>query len=213
MPARLRVDNVTGVRRWAVEAYGHVAAALIWVLLATLRPTLRIRHTGRPAALPDGGLIECAWHEHLPAYFLACLPYRTRYVWMNHPAWYMRPIHVLLRWSGVGTLVLGSSGNDGWAALARVADQVGAGASTFLNPDGPYGPARVLKDGVLELSARTGRPVVALSFHYGAAWRLPTWDGKRVPVPFSTVEVRWAPPVVTTDRERARAAVTEALGT
>ena len=53
-------------------------------------------------------------------YFVAGLPYAKPYVWMNHPAWYMKGIHLYLRLMGVRALVMGSSGHGGRRALEGV---------------------------------------------------------------------------------------------
>jgi hypothetical protein len=116
---------------------------------------------------------------------------------------------------GVRKLVLGSSGHGGRAALAALVPEVRAGLPTFLNPDGPRGPARRVKDGVLELSERTGAPVVPLRIACSRALRLPTWDRKLLPLPGSRVTVTWGDPIRVTSgsREACRAAVARHLGT
>jgi len=51
--------------------------------------------------------------------------------WLNHPAWYMKPIHVLLHLTGVEHICLGSSGNNGMAALENVIGYLKQGYSTL----------------------------------------------------------------------------------
>jgi lysophospholipid acyltransferase (LPLAT)-like uncharacterized protein len=193
-----RVDDLPRPLRPLLAVFGWWAGALLLGVWAVLRLTVRVRHEGRPTTQS----IQCAWHEGLLPYFVACLPYREPEVWLNHPLWVMKPIHVFLRWMGVGQLVLGSSGHGGRRALDELAPLVASGASTFLNPDGPAGPAHVVKDGVLDLGLKTGVPVVALRLQCSAAWRLPTWDRKLVPWPGSTIEVRYSPPRTVTEANR-----------
>jgi lysophospholipid acyltransferase (LPLAT)-like uncharacterized protein len=64
-----------------------------------------------------------------------------------------------------------------------------------ITPDGPRGPVCVLKPGVLALARKTGAWIVPVSIAYSRAWRLGTWDGMLVPMPFSKVTVRYAEPV------------------
>ncbi len=208
-----RVDTVTGLRWLAVEVYGHVIALSARLLFGVIRATARFEHVGAVPAPGTTPPITCAWHEHLPAVFLVAFPARVPTIWMNHPAWVMRPIHLLLGWYGVGSLALGSSGHGGRGALDAVIDAVRGGDVTFLNPDGPHGPAHVVKDGVLDLAIRTGLPVKALSFRYRRAVRAPTWDRKWFPLPGSVVEVCWSEPVTVTaaNREDARARLSVAL--
>jgi lysophospholipid acyltransferase (LPLAT)-like uncharacterized protein len=193
---------------------GTLVAGVLFLLWALLKVTVRVRHTGRPADDVAVSSIECAWHESLLPYFLIRMPYPKAYVWMNHPAWFMKPIHVLLGWMGVQELVLGSSGHGGRAALAALIPSVKAGTPTFLNPDGPYGPAHEVKDGVLDLSIATGVRVLALRFDHSFSIRLPTWDRKFIPLPFSRVDVFYTPIAAVRDdtRNSSRAAIRRALG-
>ena len=126
------------------------------------------------------------------------LPVKTgvEYAWMNHPIWYMRPVHVVLARNGVTKLALGSSGHDGQAALARLVGWLADGCATALAVDGPGGPARVVKRGALELAVRTGLPIVAIRFEYSRALRLPGWDRKWMPVPGSHVAVVESAPLI-----------------
>jgi len=204
-----RVDNLPGVLRPLVAVFGFLCAALLFCTWGLLRATLRVRHLGRPAALAGRPAIECAWHEALLPYFAVAMPYQKPHAWLNHPAWYMRGVHLFLGWMGVAPIVLGSSGHGGRQALEALVPLLAGGASTFLNPDGPHGPAREVKDGVLELSLRTGLPVVALHIRCRRALRLPTWERKVLPLPGSQVEVIYSQPLVVTERNReeARAAL------
>ncbi len=201
--------------RGLVLLYGGVMAALMVLLWGLLKLTVRVRHHHRPPDFGQRQTIDCAWHESLLPYFVAGLPYAKPYVWMNHPAWYMKGIHLYLRLMGVRALVMGSSGHGGRRALEGVVTllQQQPGSSTFLNPDGPYGPAHRVKDGVLDLAQRTGAPVVALRLRCHHAWRGPTWDRKFVPLPFSRLDVVYSPAwhVTPDNREAVRAAIQQHL--
>ncbi len=209
-----RVDNLPHAWRPVLWLGGTLGAGLLALLWGLLKLTVRVRHAGRPGDDVAVSSIECAWHEFLLPYFLVRMPYPRPYVWMNHPAWFMKPIHVLLGWMGVQELILGSSGHGGRAALAALIPSVRAGKPTFLNPDGPYGPAHRVKDGVLDLSVATGVRVLAMRFEHSAAIRLPTWDRKLIPLPFSRVEVFYTTidAVRPDTRDSSRAAIGRALG-
>jgi len=208
-----RVDTVPWPYAGLVRLYGWLTAALIALLWGVLKLTVRVEHVGRSSSFGTGPHIACAWHEALVPYFVAAMPYPRPYVWMNHPLWYMRGIHVFLGWMGVRKLVLGSSGHGGRAALAALTPEVQRGMPTFLNPDGPHGPSRQVKDGILLLSESTGAPVVALHIGCRHAVRLPTWDRKLLPLPGSTITVSHSEPMFVTpaNREACRAAITQHL--
>jgi lysophospholipid acyltransferase (LPLAT)-like uncharacterized protein len=110
-------------------------------------------------------------------------------VWMNHPAWYMKPVHVLLRLTGVEHICLGSSGNGGKEALENVIMYLNEGFSTTIASDGPAGPPAILKPGVLWMSRDAGVPVVPLRFSCSHASRAAGWDRKNIPGLFSKITV------------------------
>ena len=99
-----------------------------------------------------------------------------------------------MRLGGIDT-ILGSTGHGGRKAAEQLVRELRAGRSTGIAPDGPGGPARVLKRGVFHIAAQTGVPIVPLRFTLSRAWQLPTWDRKRLPQPFSTITVRFGKPI------------------
>src|SRR5262249_9356731 len=72
-----------------------------------------------------------------------------------------------------------------WAARAHL---------LAIPPDGPRGPAEIVKPGLVYLASRTGRPVVPVVATARPAWRLRSWDGFRVPRPFARVTVTYGAP-------------------
>ena len=195
-----------GATHLLTTIYGYVVAALNLCVWAILKLSVRVRHIDQPTIFSRQPTIDCAWHHCLAPYFVGAMRYSKPYVWMNHPAWYMKGIHVFLGWMGVGTLVLGSSGHGGRRALQQLVSLLEQGSSTFLNPDGPYGPALVVKDGVLDLAQQTGLPIVAIRICCSQALRLPTWDRKLIPLPGSRVDLIYSSPwyVTAATRESVR---------
>ena len=51
--------------------------------------------------------------------------------------------------------------------------------------DGPRGPRRELKIGVLRLAAWTGKPLVLAAFGHDRPWRFRSWDRFALPRPFT----------------------------
>ncbi|KIH75762.1 hypothetical protein SAMN05660860_02888 [Geoalkalibacter ferrihydriticus] len=85
---------------------------------------------------------------------------------------------------GQGT-VRGSSSRGGAAALRSL---VQAGKEPFdlgITPDGPRGPRRQIKEGVVHLARLTGRGVVPLAFVCSRGHRFSSWDRFLLPYPFS----------------------------
>lgn len=90
--------------------------------------------------------------------------------------------------------VRGSSSRGGVRALIGVMKVLRAGGVAAFTPDGPRGPRREFKGGVL-LAAQRGGAVV-LPLHAGAdrAWRLSSWDRFLVPKPFARVRIAYGTP-------------------
>jgi lysophospholipid acyltransferase (LPLAT)-like uncharacterized protein len=212
--AAVRVDDVPVPLAPAFHAYGYLVGGALHGVVTLIRRTCRLERAA-PAHV-DGPVIDCFWHEHMPAYIATFLPGRPQriYAWMNHPIWFMRPVHVLLALNGVERLALGSTGHGGQAALEKVADFLRDGCSTSLAVDGPAGPPRQLKRGALDLALATGRPLVAIRFEYQRAVRVPGWDRKWLPLPGSAVGAVESAPIfaVHGGAEAARAALLAGLG-
>ena len=206
-----RVDNVPWPLLPLFPVYGYGAAALALLMIVVCRALVRVEWDNIERATGPGRIL-CAWHENVVVYFVVRPPIVNQ-AWINHPYWYMRPVHVVMRWQGVRRIVLGSAGADGRAAVDQLVDALRAGGSTAMFPDGPHGPSRQLKKGVLHLAAQSALPVVPLRFEMTWEVRLPGWDGKRMPLPFSTVRVRCGAPVPVdvADLEGAAGAIEAAL--
>ncbi len=184
-----RVDNIPSLLKPFFLLYSYAAAALLYSVQLFLFLTCRIEKVGAEHPAPHKNHIYCAWHEDLLPYFTVYIRYREPYAWINHPLWFMKPIHVILGWMGMKKLFLGSSGHGGRDAMLQVVEHLKSGHNTFINPDGPAGPYHVLKPGVLNMSRLSGIPIVTIRFELSNYFRLKGWDKKKVPLPFSKIKV------------------------
>jgi lysophospholipid acyltransferase (LPLAT)-like uncharacterized protein len=82
-------------------------------------------------------------------------------------------------------VVRGSAKKRGKEALEDMKDILRQGAIAAMVVDGPLGPAREVKAGVVELARFCRVPIVPVAFLPGNEWILPTWDRTRIPKPFS----------------------------
>lgn len=200
--------------------YGYVAGSLWYLYFLLLRLTVRVRVKGTQSLAADSNYIFCLWHETGPVSFEGWMPRFPAYMrqrphaWMQHPAWYTKPVVVLLSLIGVQRFILGSTGHGGRRAADELVTYLKEGYSTVIAPDGPSGPARVLRKGVLHIALQSGVPIVPLNVSATRCYRTSSWDRKMHPVPFSTINlVVGSPIVVTTDTfEESFEALTRALG-
>lgn len=209
-----RVDNIRLPLSPFFWLYGYGLGFLLYLLVLLLRFTCRIRVEGEELLRDHPGLIYCTWHQNIPCIFVAFHRLRRPQAWMNHPAWFMKPIHVLLWLVGVRRLVLGSTGHNGKEAADRLVGDLRRGYSTLILPDGPHGPAQQLKKGALHMAAQAGLPIVALRVRLSRCFTLGTWDRKRIPYPGSRITLACSPPMFVReeDLEEGAAELGRALG-
>jgi len=199
--SRYQVDDVPVIIRPQFYLCGYGLGLLLFFLFIILRATTKVKISGREKLRKDSNHIFCLWHSDVPLGLVSVTPLipavldRAPQAWMQHPVWYMKPVHVLLRLMGVKKIILGSTGHSGREAADLLLDYLQQGYSTVLNPDGPDGPPFVLKKGILHLSLKSCVPVVALRFSSFSFRELKTWDRKKFPYPFSTIEMNIGEPI------------------
>ena len=90
--------------------------------------------------------------------------------------------------------IRGSSSRRGAAALKEIVKAVTM-ADVAITPDGPRGPRYVLQPGVLAAARLSGAKIMPVHVKFTHAFRLKTWDGFRVPMPFSRVRITFDDPI------------------
>jgi len=112
----------------------------------------------------------------------------------------------------------GSSSRGGAVALRALCNRQRAGDTVGIVTDGPRGPARVSKPGVIGLARLGGTPIVPIGVAARPALRLGSWDRLLLPLPFAAVAFHFGAPIaVPRDSdpeavELARQALDRALG-
>ncbi|MCC6763534.1 MAG: lysophospholipid acyltransferase family protein [Deltaproteobacteria bacterium] len=186
-----------------------------WLIALVL---LLLRWTTRKELLHDHGLydrwragerlIVAFWHEHLV--LMPCFGWWPRVCIMISQHRDGELIARAVRPLGIEA-VRGSSTRGGRGALRRVLAAYREGASLAWTPDGPRGPRRLAKLGVVQTARATGATIVPVGA--AARWhrRLGSWDRMVLPYPGSRITfvvgtpVRVAGDASDTDLEAARA--------
>lgn len=188
------MDNVPPGLRPAFLAYGYGVGALFYLYTAVIHLSSTIEFEGTEHLSQDRNHIFGLWHQFAWPYAVVFRAH-GQHVWLMHPYWYMKPMHVLARLLGVQRLILGSTNNLGRAAADELLAHLRAGASTGLAPDGPCGPARDARKGILHLSARSGVPIIPVRIRCSRSFQLRSWDQKVIPLPFGKITVRYGQPI------------------
>jgi lysophospholipid acyltransferase (LPLAT)-like uncharacterized protein len=90
--------------------------------------------------------------------------------------------------------VRGSSTRGGARALLGAVRELQAGHSIAFTPDGPRGPRRELKPGVVTAAQRGGGVIVPIYAEADRAWRLHSWDRFMIPQPLARVLITYGRP-------------------
>ena len=90
--------------------------------------------------------------------------------------------------------VRGSSTRGGLRALLGAVRELRDGRSVAFTPDGPRGPRRQLKAGVVAAAQRGGGVILPIHAEADRAWRLHSWDRFLIPKPGARVTVTYGRP-------------------
>lgn len=88
----------------------------------------------------------------------------------------------------------GSSSRGGARALLGAVRELQGGRAVAFTPDGPRGPRRELKPGVVAAAQRGDAVIVPLHAEADRAWRLHSWDRFMIPKPLARVWIRYGHP-------------------
>ena len=174
-----------------------VAPTAIRLLGATSRTEIVDGHHLKSLQSADGPFLFCLWHGRI------LLPiYRHRnagHVAMVSLSADGDPTARVLESLGYGT-VRGSSTRGGREAFHALADVVRGGTCGAIIPDGPRGPARQMKPGILYLAQLTGVPILPVSASARPARLLGSWDRFLLPAPFARAVIVYGEPLRVPER-------------
>ena len=90
--------------------------------------------------------------------------------------------------------VRGSSSRGAARALLGAVRELRSGRAVAFTPDGPRGPRRELKPGVVAAAQRGGGVIVPIHARTDRAWRLDSWDRFVIPKPAARITVTYGRP-------------------
>jgi lysophospholipid acyltransferase (LPLAT)-like uncharacterized protein len=90
--------------------------------------------------------------------------------------------------------VRGSSTRGAARALLGAVRELQEGRAVAFTPDGPRGPRRELKPGVVAAAQRAGAVIVPVHARASRAWRLNSWDRFMIPKPAARVTITYGRP-------------------
>ncbi|MEI6280153.1 MAG: lysophospholipid acyltransferase family protein [Verrucomicrobiae bacterium] len=171
----------------------RIGSTILKALFLTVRLRLDDRCGIGRNAFPEPCLI-CFWHNRILGITLAAhrrYPKRLRrgLTVLTSPSKDGEILAQLVGAFGMGA-VRGSSSRRGSRALLELVRIIRDGKDIAITPDGPRGPRYRLGPGVILLAQATGATIVPAHASFSRAFRMKTWDGFLIPLPFSTISVR-----------------------
>ncbi len=160
----------------------RVGYAYIRLLRFTMRLEFRNREVLDRVRAESGQYILAFWHSRF-----VMMPYSypgSRLVVMSSRHRDSQMLVRVLERFGLAT-AWGSSSAGGAAGLRDLLRRIRQGYDAGFTPDGPRGPRRRAKPGVVAAAKLSGLPIVPVAFSARPAWRLRSWDRTLVPAPFA----------------------------
>jgi lysophospholipid acyltransferase (LPLAT)-like uncharacterized protein len=175
-----------------------IGSRILRLLFSTLRLDLEDR-SGLSRNVPGGPVIFCFWHNRILGITLCFI--------RHYPAGDRKGVTVLTSASRDGEVlaqlvgqfgmraVRGSSSRRGSRALRELVELARTGHDIAITPDGPRGPRYVLGPGAISLAQLTATPILLMHAKFSRSWRMKSWDGFIIPLPFSTISVTVDSPI------------------
>jgi len=194
---------------------------VIWIVSRVFAWTARVEVIGaehRAAAAklhPAGAYIFATWHEN--AFSGMSLHARQKFAVLCSLSRDGEYVARVARFLGLRA-VRGSSSRGGLEARNAMLETISSGWSPAITVDGPRGPRRIVKAGVIDVARKSGAWIIPMAAIPDSAWVMKrSWDKFRLPKPFTRVLLVYRPPIhvptetSTAEFEAARNAVEQEL--
>lgn len=178
-----------------IRGLGFVTGWVIQGWMSTIHYRLDTRTCGpQPVDPRRQRFIYALWHETI--LFLSRFRARANILISQHVDGEF--ITQACRHFRVG-VVRGSSRRGGSGGVLELLSK-SRRSHLVITPDGPRGPRRKLKPGVVFLASQSGLPILPVGVAFQKAWRAGSWDRFAVPCPGSTVFGVGAAPITVPPR-------------
>lgn len=153
------------------------------MLFALVRPEVRpwIKGTS-PYDAPGEKFIYCVWHDGILGAIFSGKCIQVAALVSQHED----GSYVADAMECVGIHPIRGSSNRGGTAALRQMMEAAKDVHITIATDGPQGPRRVVKEGIIFLASKTGRRIVPVAFAARTAWKPKgRWTDLVIPLPFT----------------------------
>ncbi|MFN2144345.1 MAG: lysophospholipid acyltransferase family protein [Anaerolineales bacterium] len=97
--------------------------------------------------------------------------------------------------------------------VLRLTKRVVAGKCLYINPDGPDGPAHVIKPGITYIARKANAVILPIGAYARHAYIVPRWDRYAIPYPFARISYHIGEPIkeLPEDEDAAAKLVTDRI--
>jgi lysophospholipid acyltransferase (LPLAT)-like uncharacterized protein len=208
MPLKKRMLNSRAVH----VVLSFLASLLMRAIYALNRTRFEFDAATLPHLSGEQPAIFCFWHGRMIMQpFLKPRGHSMSVLISHHNDGAL--ITAVMKWFGVGS-VRGSKKLGSTKALRDMLAVTERGGNLAITPDGPRGPFQKAAAGAAYVAAKTGYPLLPITFSASRHWRFNSWDRFMVPKPFGRITFITHPLLtVTGDDDASIAAATAALET
>jgi lysophospholipid acyltransferase (LPLAT)-like uncharacterized protein len=151
-----------------------------------------VRYEGADPFARDEPFVAAAWHRNL---IIAAPIFHSRHVMVPVSRSHDGDLTVaVLEKLGFDAPPRGSSSRGAATVLRQIIRLLEQGRLVAVLADGPRGPARRVKPGVLGAARTSGRPLLPVGISARPCLRFGSWDRALLPLPFATVIVAYGDP-------------------
>jgi lysophospholipid acyltransferase (LPLAT)-like uncharacterized protein len=94
-----------------------------------------------------------------------------------------------------GSSMRGGVNKGGKEAKQQMVELLKSGIAGAITVDGPNGPPKMPKPGIIDIAKKTGHPIVPYAAVPESYWEFNSWDKFRLPKPFSRVMIVYGSPI------------------
>jgi lysophospholipid acyltransferase (LPLAT)-like uncharacterized protein len=184
--------------RWLNLLLSYIATVGLRLLFLTVRVThYQMAPEATPYVRPKGQqrYTFCMWHDHIVLAVFSLRTWNLAGLISQHRDGGYLADSVLI--AGIQP-VRGSTSRGGAEAVAEILSQ--PELHLAMTPDGPRGPRRTMKEGIIFIASRSRRPIVPTALTADRYWAFPgSWTDMILPKPFSRVLLIAGTPVTVPD--------------
>ena len=179
-----------------------IISQILYLFIRLLNFTYRYQYIGKEnkalakSKSPAGSFIFACWHQNLIGTMLSHSTGEESYTMIVSESKDGELVAVTCEKFGHKP-VRGSSTRGGKKAVLEIVKKLKSGLPGAITVDGPKGPSKVVKPGIVEIARLAKVPIVPLSAYPTNFWTFAkSWDQFRVPKPFSRIVIVIGEPIV-----------------